>query len=314
MDAEAGIQPAFQPLEATEGRREVPGVDDGGWKTVEHWVAWPDGPDGVAPEKGNADSVTSALEAQAIAADIARLRAEGVIEGLGRGGGAVAGHYGPGSSAGGLSRGRRSLRGGARTRLLPPAGGGRVGGAGPLRPRTGRRARAPDRRCAAMWSGCRTRRWHRCGGPGSRAGWPGWRVEDPVAAAAVVEAIGQAQAAAAEGCARRRRGARVAGRRAGRQRRFIAEIAALAAVGSTRCLCRKDPDPVAGRGDGRRRAISAASAGRGSTDFSPTSRRRWSPAKAGMPGSPGSCGRRSRRAARAGSRRHPISRSMRSTS
>ncbi len=38
---------------------------------------------GVAPEKGAADSLTSALEAQAIAADIARLRAEGVIEGWG---------------------------------------------------------------------------------------------------------------------------------------------------------------------------------------------------------------------------------------
>ncbi len=79
MERETGIQPAFQALEATEGRRGVAGVDASGWKTVEHWVAWPDGPDGVAPEKGNADNGTSALEARAIAADISRLHSESVI-------------------------------------------------------------------------------------------------------------------------------------------------------------------------------------------------------------------------------------------
>ena len=79
MRPEQGIQPPFQRLEATDERRGVPGVDEGRWKTVEHWVAWPLGDDGVAPEKGNSDRLTTALEAAALAADIRQLHDEAVI-------------------------------------------------------------------------------------------------------------------------------------------------------------------------------------------------------------------------------------------
>ncbi len=79
MRPEQGIQPPFQRLEATDERRGVPGVDEGPWKTVEHWVAWQLGEDGVGPEKGNSDSQTTALEAAALAADIRRLHDEAVI-------------------------------------------------------------------------------------------------------------------------------------------------------------------------------------------------------------------------------------------
>ncbi len=79
MRSEKGVQPAFQRLEATEERRGVAGVDEGPWRTVEHWLAWPWGDDGVGPEKGNSDRVTTALEARALATDIFRLHAGGVI-------------------------------------------------------------------------------------------------------------------------------------------------------------------------------------------------------------------------------------------
>jgi ATP-dependent helicase/nuclease subunit A len=74
MREERGIQPRFEALEATDERRGAPGFDDPPWSGVEHWLAWPSGPDGVAPEKGNRDSETSLLEAEAVASDIARLR------------------------------------------------------------------------------------------------------------------------------------------------------------------------------------------------------------------------------------------------
>ena len=79
MRPEPGIQPPFQRLEATDERRDVPGVDAGQWKTVEHWVTWPRGDKGVGPEKGNSARVTTALEATALAADIYRLHDQGVI-------------------------------------------------------------------------------------------------------------------------------------------------------------------------------------------------------------------------------------------
>ena len=80
MHQRIGIQPAFQRLEATDERRGAPGVSDEPWRTVEHWVAWPQGEDGVGPEKGSGHRETSALEAVSIARDIGRLHAEGVIE------------------------------------------------------------------------------------------------------------------------------------------------------------------------------------------------------------------------------------------
>ncbi len=80
MRSETGVQPEFQRLEATGDRRDVPGIDHPEWMTVEHWVTWPRGEEGVGREKGNSDRETSALEAGAIAADIRRLHDQGVIE------------------------------------------------------------------------------------------------------------------------------------------------------------------------------------------------------------------------------------------
>jgi ATP-dependent helicase/nuclease subunit A len=80
MRPEQGIQPPFQRLEATGERRGVPGVDRPPWMTVEHWITWPEGDEGVGPEKGNSDRATSALEASSLATDIRRLHDEGVIE------------------------------------------------------------------------------------------------------------------------------------------------------------------------------------------------------------------------------------------
>ena len=80
MRPEPGIQPPFQRLEATDERRGVPGIEEGPWKTVEHWVAWPQGDKGVGPEKGHSDRETTALEASALAADIRRLHDQNVIE------------------------------------------------------------------------------------------------------------------------------------------------------------------------------------------------------------------------------------------
>jgi ATP-dependent helicase/nuclease subunit A len=80
MREERGIQPRFEALEATDERRGAPGFDRPPWSGVEHWLAWPSGADGVAPEKGNRDAETSLLEAEAVASDIARLHREGGID------------------------------------------------------------------------------------------------------------------------------------------------------------------------------------------------------------------------------------------
>jgi ATP-dependent helicase/nuclease subunit A len=80
MREEHGVQPRFEALEATDERRGAPGFDRPPWSGVEHWLAWPGGPDGVGPEKGNSDAGTSALEAEALAIDIARLHREGGID------------------------------------------------------------------------------------------------------------------------------------------------------------------------------------------------------------------------------------------
>ena len=53
MRQEPGIQPAFQRLEATDERRDVPGDrPEGPWKTVEHWVTWPRGRQRRGPREG----------------------------------------------------------------------------------------------------------------------------------------------------------------------------------------------------------------------------------------------------------------------
>jgi len=77
MREERDVQPRFEALEATDERRGAPGFDRPPWSGVEHWLSWPVGPKGVAPEKGNRDTETSALEAEALAVDIVRLHEEG---------------------------------------------------------------------------------------------------------------------------------------------------------------------------------------------------------------------------------------------
>ena len=80
MREERGIQPRFEALEATDERRGASGFDRPPWSGVEHWLTWPVGPKGVAPEKSNRDTETSALEAEALAIDIARLHEEDGIK------------------------------------------------------------------------------------------------------------------------------------------------------------------------------------------------------------------------------------------
>jgi len=79
MRRETGIQPEFQPLEATEERRGARGIDQPPWMTVEHWLTWPRGEKGVGREK-KSDRRTTELEARAIAADIRALHGRGVIK------------------------------------------------------------------------------------------------------------------------------------------------------------------------------------------------------------------------------------------
>jgi ATP-dependent helicase/nuclease subunit A len=80
MREQRGIQPRFQKLEATEHRRDAPGIEHFPWNTVEHWLAWPRGEKGVAPESGNSTRMTSALEAAALARDIRSLYDCGALE------------------------------------------------------------------------------------------------------------------------------------------------------------------------------------------------------------------------------------------
>ncbi len=80
MREEWGVQPPFEGLEATDERIDAPGFDLGPWRAIEHWVAWPDGEDGVGPERRGRERETTALEAETIAADIRRVHDEGEVK------------------------------------------------------------------------------------------------------------------------------------------------------------------------------------------------------------------------------------------
>ncbi len=76
MVEEDGVQPPFQPLEATGTRCTASGFLKDGWTPVEFWVAWP-----FDPESGVYDAQVTAnraveVEANALAADIRRLHDE----------------------------------------------------------------------------------------------------------------------------------------------------------------------------------------------------------------------------------------------
>lgn len=70
---EPGVQPPFAPLTASEANRERRGCDRDGREAVEHWVSWAEG-----AEKTLAPTAVR-IEAEAIATDIASLRAGGGI-------------------------------------------------------------------------------------------------------------------------------------------------------------------------------------------------------------------------------------------
>ncbi|HPK66100.1 MAG TPA: UvrD-helicase domain-containing protein, partial [Thermoanaerobaculia bacterium] len=70
---EPGVQPEFEPLTASEANRNRRGCDRDGREAVEHWVSWAEG-----EEKTLAPTAVR-IEAEAIAADIASLRAGGGI-------------------------------------------------------------------------------------------------------------------------------------------------------------------------------------------------------------------------------------------
>ncbi|HQN95009.1 MAG TPA: UvrD-helicase domain-containing protein [Thermoanaerobaculales bacterium] len=76
MRPQIGVQPSFQPLEATDRRRRDPGFADGAWSAVEHWLAWPADPDSgeIAPAASTGE--VNLLEARSLAADIRRLHDE----------------------------------------------------------------------------------------------------------------------------------------------------------------------------------------------------------------------------------------------
>lgn len=80
MQAEEGRQPAFQPLHAAPPVEGDPGFDQHGRRAVEHWVSW-----AHESDKGKIGPSTAAdhareLEAQAIAQDLAELRARDALE------------------------------------------------------------------------------------------------------------------------------------------------------------------------------------------------------------------------------------------
>jgi hypothetical protein len=78
MIEEADVQPPFVPLLPTGDRIGARGFDRGGRTAVEHWVTWPPGSDGEPPARSKS-GITTAFEAEAIAADIDELaRREGV--------------------------------------------------------------------------------------------------------------------------------------------------------------------------------------------------------------------------------------------
>jgi ATP-dependent helicase/nuclease subunit A len=73
MEEATGVQPPFQPLEATDERRTDPGFTSGDRSTVEHWAVWPLDPETGEPGAKAVVAAANDLEATALAADIRRL-------------------------------------------------------------------------------------------------------------------------------------------------------------------------------------------------------------------------------------------------
>jgi len=79
MREERGVQPAFEPLEATGERAVGVGFARAPWSAVEHWVAWPSADEGPPGPVKRSQRPANALEAQALAADIRRLHDVGGV-------------------------------------------------------------------------------------------------------------------------------------------------------------------------------------------------------------------------------------------
>jgi ATP-dependent helicase/nuclease subunit A len=80
MLEETGVQPRFQALEATEGRRTDLGFAGASWSAVEHWLAWPSDPSTGEIDVAAGGGDANLLEARSLAADIRRLHDEAKVK------------------------------------------------------------------------------------------------------------------------------------------------------------------------------------------------------------------------------------------
>jgi len=78
MEAVHGLQPPFQPLEASERTRGLAGHTAGGRAPVEYWLPAKLPAEGGEPESDATTELRAEREARAVAADVAALRDEGV--------------------------------------------------------------------------------------------------------------------------------------------------------------------------------------------------------------------------------------------
>ena len=79
MTAEAGLQPAYEPLLPCPGLAESPGFAVAPWGPVEHWVSWPLDEGGRPSTARDRVSRAYALEAAALAADLVALHERGGV-------------------------------------------------------------------------------------------------------------------------------------------------------------------------------------------------------------------------------------------
>jgi len=70
MVEEDGVQPRFEPLEATGSRRTDTGFLGGVWTPIEYWAAWPCDPDGGGCDPDVSVRQAVEVEARALAADL----------------------------------------------------------------------------------------------------------------------------------------------------------------------------------------------------------------------------------------------------
>ncbi|HSN57197.1 MAG TPA: UvrD-helicase domain-containing protein, partial [Candidatus Sulfomarinibacteraceae bacterium] len=79
MREERGVQPVFEPLQATGGRVDGLGFATPPWSAVEYWAAWPVDEDGLPAPVAGKRRPADVLEARALAGDIRRLHDDGGV-------------------------------------------------------------------------------------------------------------------------------------------------------------------------------------------------------------------------------------------